>query len=206
MNYNSLLKTALISLCFLSFVLVCITNASLEISEDLTIAGNGSFDRDFGAQSTPDFINGQKLIETILPAAYLARVNATASYSSSFELLLSNNSSIFYESYSDLSNVKHRLSNENFEIGVSTGFYFIGTQNKSFSFESSPSFSEALILSEVEGRSVLRARVVNESYYPYPTVDMRTWLEGNYTLDWNFLVLKPEYPEAGDDDDWLVCP
>lgn len=206
MNYNSLLKATFVSLCLLSFVLVCIANTSLEISEDLTIAGNGSFDRVFEVQSSPDFINGQKLIETILPAAYLARVNVTSTYSSSFEFIHSNNSSIFYESYSDLSDVKHYLSNENFEIGVYTGFYFIGTQNKSFLFESSPSLSEAVVLSKAEGRSVLRAKVANRSYYHYPIVDTRTWLEGNYSLNWNFLVLNPEYPEAGEADDYLACP
>jgi hypothetical protein len=81
----------------------------------------------------------------------------------------------------------------------------MGTQNKTVLFETSPSLSEALVLSEADGRSVIRARVVNLSDYHYPTVDMRTWLEGNYTLDLAFLVLNPDYPEAGDDD-WLVCP
>ena len=118
---------------------------------------------------------------------------------------MSNNSSIYYESVSELPNFKHFLASRNYKLGVYTGFYFIGTQNKSFSFESSPSLSEALVLSEAEGRSVVRARVANESYYHHRTIDSLTWLEGNYSLDWAFLVLDVDYPEAGDDD-WLVCP
>lgn len=195
-----------ISLCLILSAIIITTAGSLEVSEDLAIIGNGTIDRDFfAAQSAPDY-TGQKLSETILPV-YSSHGNLTpSSYRSNFELIMSNNSSIFYESTSELQDVKHFLSNENFKIGVYTGFYFSGTQNKSFYFESSPSLSEAVVLSEAEGRSVLRARVVNRSYAHYPTVDTRTWLEGNYTLDWNFLVLDPEYPEAGEGDDWLGCP
>jgi hypothetical protein len=204
MNKNRLSISLLFSFCLLSFALVFITNASfLEVSEDLVIVGNGSIDRDFGAQSAPDF-SGQKLSETIVPV-YSSHVNATSSYRSNFELIMSNNSSIYYESASELTNVKHRLSNDNYKIDVCTGFYYIGTQNKSFSFESSPSLSEALLISDADGRSVIWARVVNESYYRDRTVDSLTWLQGNYTLDWAFLVLDVEYPEAGDDD-WLECP
>lgn len=204
MNKNRLSISLLFSFCLLSFALVVITNASfLEVSEDLVIVGNGSIDRDFGAQSAPDF-SGQKLAETIVPV-YSSHVNVTSSYRSNFELIMSNNSSIYYESASELTNVKHRLSNDNYKVGVYTGFYYIGTQNKSFSFESSPSLSEALLISDADGRSVIRARVVNESYYRDRTVDSLTWLQGNYTLNWAFLVLDVEYPEAGDDD-WLECP
>lgn len=204
MNKNRSALAIFFSLCLLSSALVLITNASfLEVSEDLVIVGNCTIDRDFRAQSAPDF-SGQKLTETIV-SVYPFHVNATSYHRSNFELIMSNNSSIYYESASELPGVKHYLSNENFKIGVYTGFHFIGAQNKSFSFESSPSLSEALVLSEAEGRSVVRARVVNESQCHDRTVDMRTWLEGNYTLDWAFLVLDVDYPEAGDDD-FLGCP
>jgi hypothetical protein len=203
MNKNEIAFAIVFSFCLLS--LVSITSAGfLEVSEDLVIVGNGTIDRDFGVHSTP-YLTGQKLTETILPV-YSSRGNSTSSYRSNFELIMSNNSSIYYESASELFDAKHYLSNKNFELGVYTGFYFIGTQNKSFSFESSPSLSEALVLSEAEGRSVVRACVINQSHYHDRTVDTLTWLEGNYTFDWNFLALKPEYPEAGDGDDWLACP
>jgi len=175
----------------------------LEISETQTIVGNGTFEKDFDAQSAPSF-SGQKLAEYIVPT-YPFTVNSTAYYHSNFELIHSNNSSIYYESVSELPGVKHYLSNENFELGVCTGFYFIGAQKKSFSFESSPSLSEALVKSEVEGRSVVRARVVNQSHYHQRTADTLTWLEGNYSLDWEFLVIDIEYPEAGEVP-WLGCP
>lgn len=202
MNKDRLISTIIFSFCLLS--LVSITSAGfLEVSENLAVVGNGTIDRDFGVQSAP-YLTGQKLTETILPV-YSPHDNPTSSYHSNFELILSNNSSIYYESASDLSHSKHRLDNQNFDLGVYTGFYFIGTQNKSFSFESSPSLSEALLFSEAEGRSVIRARVVNKTNYYYPTVDTLTWLEGNYSLDWAFLVLDIEFPEAGEDD-WLLCP
>jgi hypothetical protein len=175
----------------------------LEISETQTIIGNGTFEKDFGVQSSPTF-SGQKLSEVIVPT-YPFRVNTTSYYHSDFELIHSNNSSIFYEAVSILPGVKHYLSNENFELGVCTGFYFIGTQNKTFLFESSPLLSEALVKSEADGRSIVRARVANESDYHHPTVDMRTWLEGNYTSDWAFLAIDIDYPEAGEDD-YLGCP
>jgi hypothetical protein len=177
--------------------------AYVEISETQTIIGNGTFEKDFGVQSSPAF-DGQKLSEAIVPT-YPFHVNATTYYHSDFEFIHSNNSSIFYESVSILPGAKHYLSNDNYELGVCTGFYFIGTQNKTFLFESSPSLSEALVKSEAIGRSVVRARVVNRTDYHHPTVDMRTWLDGNYTLDWNILVLDIDYPEAGDDD-YLFCP
>lgn len=176
----------------------------IEISEQLRIEGNGTIDRDFAAQSASDY-TGQKLYETILPVYSPHDNYMSSSYLSDFELIMSNNSTIYYESVSDLTNAKHYLENQNYKLGVCTGFYYSGSQNKSFIFESSPSLSEALVISEAEGRSVLRARVVNFSDYHYPTVDMRTWLDGNYTLDWNFLVTNIEYPEAGDGD-WLLCP
>lgn len=199
---NRMLDAILFSLLFVIFALAIITNASsLEISEDLVIVGNGTIDRDFGAKSSPHF-DGQLLSEYVRP---ISLNSSAASYRSNFELILSNNSTIFYEASSTLENVKHSVINENFELGVCTGFYFIGTQNKSFLFESSPSLSEALVTSEVEGRSVLRARVVNETEYHLRYVNALTWLQGNYSLDWAFLVIDPDYPEAGEDD-WLPCP
>jgi hypothetical protein len=177
--------------------------AYLEISETQTIIGNGTFEKDFGVQSSPAF-DGQKLSEAIVPT-YPFHMNATTYYHSDFELILINNSTIFYEAVSILPGAKHYLSNDNYELGVCTGFYYIGTQNKTFLFESTPSLSEALIKSEAIGRSVVRVRVANESYPHKRTVDTITWLEGNYSLDWAFLVLDVEYPEAGDDD-WMPCP
>ena len=192
-------------LCF--FIASILGSASafshLEISETQTIIGNGTFEKDFGVQSSPSF-SGQKLAEYIVPT-YPFTVNSTAYYHSDFELVHSNNSSIYYESVSELPGAKHYLSNQNYELGVCTGFYFIGAQKKSFLFESSPSLSEALVKSEVEGRSVVRARVVNETYHHPRTADTFTWLEGNYSLDWEFLVIGIEYPEAGEDD-YLGCP
>ena len=203
MNKNRLLTTIVLAAC-LSFFFVLFVNANIEISEDLTIVGNGTLDRDFQAQSASGF-NGQKLTETILPVS-VPRGNLSFSYHSNFELDLSNNSTIYYEAVSELYDSKHYVSNKNFKLGVSTGFFYQGAyQNKSFAFESSPLLSEALVFSEAEGRSVLRLRVVNQSWGHQRTVDMRTWLEGDYTIDWNFLVLNPEYPEAGEDD-YLPCP
>jgi len=202
MNTKPILHAILLLLCLLPFVLI--TNASfLEVSEDLVIIGNGTLERDFGAQSSHDF-SGQKLVETIVPVSS-THENATSNYSSNFELVLSNNSTIYYESTSELPGSKHFLSNENFDIGVYTGFYVIGEQNKTFLFESTPSLSEALLQSEAKGRTVVRSRVVNRSHYHQRTVDSLTWMEGNYTIDWSFFVLDLEFPEAGEDD-WLVCP
>jgi hypothetical protein len=200
------MKTNLWRFCFvLILFLISIPGAFayLEISETVTIIGNGTFEKDFGVQSAPDF-TGQKLAEAIVPT-YPFYVNATSCYHSDFELIHSNNSSIYYESTSELPGVKHYLSNENFELGVCTGFYFIGSQKKGFLFESSPSLSEAIVKSEVEGRSIVHARVVNESFYHKRHVDSLTWLEGNYSLDWAFLVLDVEFPEAGEKD-YLGCP
>jgi hypothetical protein len=199
------MKTNLDILFVLILFLISIPGAVayLEISETQTIIGNGTFEKDFGVQSSPTF-EGQKLSEAIVPT-YPFQVNATSYYHSDFELIHSNNSSIFYDSVSILSGVKHYLSNDNYELGVCTGFYYIGTQNKTFLFESTPSLSEALVKSEAIGRSVVRARVINESYPHKCTVDTITWAEGNYSLDWAFLVIDYEYPEAGDDD-YLGCP
>jgi hypothetical protein len=177
--------------------------AYLEISETQTIIGNGTFEKDIDVQSSPSF-SGQKLSEAIVPT-YPFHVNAPLYYHSDFELIHSNNSSIFYESVSILPGVKHYLSNENFKLGVCTGFYFIGTQNKTFLIESSPSLSEALVKSEAKGRSVVRASIVNESYPHKRTAESLTWLEGNYSLDWAFLAIDVDYPEAGEDD-YLGCP
>ena len=207
MNKNRLSGIILFLLCFLPFSLVLITTASfLELSEDLSIVGNGTFDRDFSAQSARDF-SGQKLTETIVPVFSSHGAFATSSYRSNFELIVSNNSSIFYEAVSDLPTSKHYLSSQNYELGVYTGFYYIGAQNKTFLFESSPSLSEAAVMSEVEGRSVLRVRVVNESFSHDRYVDDLTWLVGNFSLEWNFLVMDIDYPEAGEEnDEWLWCP
>lgn len=203
MNINRLHIAIVFSFCLL-LACINITSASvLEVSEDLTIVGNGTIDRDFGAESAPDF-TGQKLTETIVPV-YFGRVNATSYYRSNFEFVLSNNSTIYYESVSELASSKHYLSNQNFDLGVYTGFDFIGDQNKSFFFASAPSLSEALVESEVEGRSVVRARVVNKTHAHYPQTDSLTWLQGNYSLGWAFLVRDVEFPEAGEDD-WLGCP
>lgn len=189
-------------LCLLSAIIIT-TAGSLEVSEDLAIIGNGTIDRDFAVQSTSDY-TGQKLFETILPV-YLPYGNLTSSsYHSNFELIMSNNSTIYYESASELPLSKHYLASRNYELGVYTGFYFEGTQNKTVLFESSPSLSEALVRSDSKGRSVVRARVVNKSYYHDRTVDTITWLDGDYNLDWAFLVMNIDYPEAGDDD-WLAC-
>ena len=192
------------SFCIILSAFVSIANASfIEVSEELFISGNGSFERDFEAQSAPEY-TGQKLIESIVPVS-LPHGNSTSYYESNFELLLCNNSSIYFESTSDLFEVKHYQFNQNYELGVVTGFQFIGSQRKTVSFESSPWVSEAIVKSEAEGRSVLCARVVNKTHHHKRTIDSLTWLVGNYTLDWNFLVLDTECPEEGEDD-WLPCP
>lgn len=185
----------------LCLLFVSIAAGTLEVSEELCISGNGTIDRDLQVQSSPCSA-GQKLAETIYSVHNSPSIS---SYESSLELVHSNNSTIYYESDSNLSNVKHFASNKNYHLGASTGFQFRGDQKKTFIFESSPSLSEAIVKSEADGRSVIRARVVSHSDRYYSTVDMRTWLEGNYTFDWNFLVLAPEFPEAGDDE-WLICP
>jgi hypothetical protein len=199
------MKTNLDILFVLILFLISIPGAVayLEISETQTIIGNGTFEKDFGVQSSPTF-DGQKLSEAIVPT-YPFQVNATSYYHSDFELTLINNSTIFYEAVSILPSVKHYLSNDNYELGVCTGFYFIGTQNKTFAFESSPFLSEAIVKAEAEGRSVVRSRVVNESHPHQRTIDSLTWLDGNYSLDWAFLVIDVDYPEAGDYN-WLGCP
>ena len=199
------MKTKLIILFVLFSFLVSIPGAAsyLEISETQTIIGNGTIDRDFSAQTSPSF-SGQKLAEYIVPT-YPFCVNTTLAYHSDFELVHSNNSFIYYESISELPGSKHYLSNQNYELGVCTGFYFIGSQKKICSFESSPSLSEALVKSETKGRSVVRSRVINETYYHQRTLDSLTWLEGNYTIDWSFLVLDIEFPEEGEVP-WLGCP
>ncbi|AJP62051.1 hypothetical protein [ANMV-1 virus] len=194
--------------CIFSFCLVlafaCVANASfLEVTEDIAIVGNGSFERDFGVQSSPGY-DGQKLFESVLPV-YSVHGNYATSYRSNFELIMSDNSSIFYESASKLSNSKHYLASKNYKLGVYTGFDFIGAQNKTFSFEASPSLSEAIVSSKAEGRSVLHFRVVNLTDHHIRNVDDVVWMEGNYDIDWNALVLNWDYPEAGDDD-WLHCP
>jgi hypothetical protein len=61
-----------------------------------------------------------------------------------------------------------------------------------------------IVSSTAEGRSVLRARVVNVSACTR-NLNLITWLEGTHTLDWNFLVIQPEDPEAGEED-YLPCP
>ena len=198
MNKTSL-AIPFLSLCLL--FAISIGACTLEVFEDLTVVGNGTIDRDIRVQSSPCFA-GQKLTETI----YSAHGDPSlSSYSSSLEFIHSNNSSIFYESDSTLSNVKHFASNQNYRLGVSTGFYFIGNQSKSFLFESTPSLSEAIVKSDASGRSVIRARVVNFTVYHAREVDMLTQLDGNYTIDWNFLVFNVEFPEA-DEEDCLECP
>lgn len=198
MHNKTCLAIYLLSLCLL---FVSITAGTLEISEDLTIIGNGTIDRDIRVQSAPCY-SGQKLTETI----YSAHGNpSNSSYSSSLEFIHCNNSTIYYESASELSNVKHYAFNKNYKLGVSTGFYFIGTQKKAFAFESSPFISEAIVRSEAEGRTVIYAQVVNFTEYHSRRVDMLTWLEGNHTINWNFLVIDIEPPEAGEEE-WLECP
>ena len=190
----------LFSLCLLS-IAISTGACTLEVSEDLTIIGNGSIDRDLRVQSSPCFA-GQKLTETI----YSAHGDpSSSSYTSFLEFVHSNNSTIYYESDSNLSNVKHFGSNKNYRLGVSTGFYFIGDQRKTFLFESTPSLSEAIVKSEAEGRTVVSAQVVNFIEYHARRVDILTWLDGNYTIDWNFLVMSVDLPEAGEEE-WLECP
>jgi len=124
---------------------------------------------------------------------------------SSLEFIHCNNSTIYYESTSTLSNVKHFASNKNYKLGASTGFYFKGDQKKAFLFESSPFISEAIVKSESKGRSIVCAQVVNFSEYHARRLDIVTQLDGNYTIDWNFLVMDVDLPEA-DEEDYLGCP
>jgi hypothetical protein len=158
--------------------------------------------------SDPGFA-GQSLSEELLPIG-LSNGLATPSYfSSSLEFILdrsksSDNSSIYYIADTSLNHSKHWVQNENFKLGVCTAVYYKGNHTKNYLFESSPYLSEALVSSSAEGRSVLRARVVNISDHTR-NLNLITWLEGSHTLDWDFLVIQPEDPEANDDD-WLLCP
>ena len=196
---KTILAITFLSLCLL--FAISTGACTLEVFEDLVIVGNGTIDRDIRVQSSPCYA-GQKLTETIYSAHGRP---SSSSYMSSLEFIHSNNSTIYYESDSTLSNVKHYASNKNYRLGISTGFYFIGDQEKYIAFESSPSLSEVIVKSDAIGRSVICAKVVNLTQHHAREVDMVTWLEGNYSIDWNFLAMDVEFPEAGDDQ-WLVCP
>ncbi|MCK4828481.1 hypothetical protein KA005_72795 [bacterium] len=196
---------AIICLFFL-FVCLCFCSASahLVISEQLFISGNGTIDRDLDLQSLPEFA-GQKLSETILPIYQKAGGVSTSHFSSDLEFLLYENVSIYYVQDSTLTATRHTLASQNYELGTYTGFTFKGTQMKNISFESSPFLSEAIVSSKAEGRSVLCFRVVNLTNHYIRNVDDTIWMEGEYDIDWNALVINIDYPEEGDDD-WLACP
>jgi hypothetical protein len=152
---------------------------------------------------------GQSLSEELLPIGLSNGLVTPAYFSSSLEFIIdrsksSDNSSIYYIADTSLNHSKHWVQNENFRLGVCTAVYYKGNHTKNYLFESSPYLSEAIVSSSAEGRSVLRARVVNVSARTR-NLNLITWLEGSHTLDWNFLVIQPEDPEAGDDD-WLPCP
>jgi hypothetical protein len=205
MRINHIIITAIILLIFASTA----SAGPLEISEELSIIGaNGTIERELVLHSDPGFA-GQSLSEELLPIG-LSNGLATPSYfSSSLEFILdlsncSDNSTIYYIADTSLNHSKHWVQNENFRLGVCTAVYYKGNHTKNYLFESSPYLSEALVSSSAQGRSVLRARVVNISDHTR-NLNLITWLEGNYTLDWNFLVIQPEDPEANDDD-WLPCP
>ncbi|MBE9595151.1 MAG: hypothetical protein IMF19_16925 [Proteobacteria bacterium] len=177
-------------------------NVSLEVYEEVLISGIGTIDIDRMAQSSPTF-TGQKLFETLLPT--YPHVNSASLYYSNLELILSDNSTIFYEQDLNTPYSKHYLKNENFVLGTCAAYYFKGPHLLNASFESTPYLSEAIVFSEVQGRTVLSSRVVNLSKPHFRTHNSRIWLEGKYSADWNFLVIHPEIPEAGESD-YLGCP
>lgn len=205
MRTNYIFITAIIFLLFASTV----GARPLEISEELSIVGaNGTIERELMLHSDPGFA-GQSLSEELLPIGLPNGLATPAYFSSSLEFIIdrsksSDNSSIYYVSDTSLLQSKHWVQNENFRLGVCTAFYYKGNHTKNYLFESSPYLSEAIVSSSAEGRSVLRARVVNVSSYTR-NLNLITWLEGNHTFDWNFLVIQPENPEEGEDD-WLECP
>jgi hypothetical protein len=206
MRINHIIITTIILLIFASTVSAC----PLEISEELSIIGaNGTIERELMLHSDPGFA-GQSLSEELLPIGLSNGLATHPSYfSSSLEFILdrsngTDNSTIYYIADTSLNHSKHWVQNENFKLGVYTAVYYKGNHTKNYLFESSPYLSEAIVSSSAQGRSVIRARVVNVSARTR-NLNLITWLEGNYTLDWNFLVIQPEDPEAGDDD-WLECP
>jgi hypothetical protein len=205
MRINHIIITAIILLVFVSTA----SARPLEIFEELSIIGaNGTIERELMLHSDPGFA-GQSLSEELLPIGLSNGLATPAYFSSSLEFILdrsngSDNSSIYYIADTSLPHSKHWVQNENFQLGVCTAVYYKGNHTKNYIFESSPYLSEAIVSSSAQGRSVLRARVVNVSASTR-NLNLITWLEGNYTLDWNFLVIQPEDPEAGDDD-WLECP
>jgi hypothetical protein len=207
---NWLLVISLISFHFLLLISASTISACpLEISEELSIIGaNGTIERELVLHSDSGFA-GQSLSEELLPIGLPNGLEITSYFSSSLEFILdrsngSDNSTIYYIADTSLNHSKHWVQNENFKLGVYTAVYYKGNHTKNYLFESSPYLSEAIVSSTAEGRSVLRARVVNVSARTR-NLNIITWLEGNYTLDWNFLVIRPEDPEACDID-WLPCP
>jgi hypothetical protein len=207
---NWLLVISLISFHFLLLIFASTISACpLEISEELSIFGaNGTIERELMLHSDPGFA-GQSLSEELLPIGLLNGLGTPSYFSSSLEFILdrsigSDNSTIYYIADTSLNHSKHWVQNENFKLGVCTAVYYKGNHTKNYLFESSPYLSEVIVSSTAEGRSVLRARVVNVSACTR-NLNLITWLEGNYTLDWNFLVIQPEDPEAGEED-YLPCP
>lgn len=193
-----------IAILCLIFVASATDNVSIEVYEEIAIVGIGTIEMDRSVQSTPTFLSGQKLSETLLPMRF--HDNSPSFYYSNLELILSDNSSIFYEQDLDLSYSTHQLKNENFVLGACAAYRFKGPYHAlNSSFESSPSLSEAIVNSDAEGRTVLSSRVADLSTSHFRTHNSRIWLEGAYRTNWNFLVIRPEYPEAGECD-WMGCP
>lgn len=190
------------------FLIPSIASCSqLEVFDSTSISGLGTIDIDRSLQSSK-CTSGLKLSESVLPIYTRHRDLTNSYYSSELEFIMDSNvsnSSIFFEQAVALPNSKHHLMNENFLLGVCTAYYYKGSHLLNASFESSSYLSEAIVHSEAEGRTVLSSRIMNLSDYHVRNLNSRVWLEGRYQTDWNFLVIKPENPEAGEED-YMACP
>jgi hypothetical protein len=174
---------------------------SVNVEVTLEAEGVGTIDRDLNLQSSSAFV-GQKLSETISP--FLNHKNLV-SVSNSFysKFVLSKDDSLFYVQNSSLTAIRHDLTAKNYDLGTSTSFHFSGSQKKKILFGASPLFSETTVFCEAKGQSVLRSRVVDLANHRIRNVDSTTWLDGNYTIDWNLFVLAGNNSK---ESDWLSCP
>lgn len=184
--------------------------SNLNIKSGLDIIGNGTIDSNLDIQTKQGY-EGLHLSETMYSSSKTIDKTSNIDFSSNLNIYIgpdytkkdANITEIEYRQTAFTTNIYHRFSSQNYDVGTATGFKTIARKSANiFVVEMTPNSNYLELEGAIQGKTKLKHIVVDRPS-KLKIVNDVTQLEGTFVANWFTSTRKL----VGNDDDlWLGCP
>jgi hypothetical protein len=184
---------------------------NLNIESGLDIVGIGVIDRDLDAQTKQGY-EGLHLSETMYSSSKTIDKPSNIDFSSNLNIYIGpdytkkdvNITEIEYRQTALITNIYHRFSSQNYDVGTATGFKTIARKSANiFEVEMTPNNNYLELKETIQGKTRLKHIVVDQPS-KLKIINDVTQLEGTFQTNWFTSTRK--LIENDDDDHWLGGP